>query len=110
MLLSYFRILVTHKYDSITPILATFKCLHKLAPIYLSELLVLYTPSCSLRCEGKNLLLEQFVNTVQFGESTLKYCAPTLWNSLPQYMRDCDSLESFKSSLKTILFKEAYSL
>lgn len=118
----------TRKYDSITPILIslhwlpikyrikykitllTFKCLHNLAPVYLSELLVPYKPSRSLRSEGDNLLLEQSVNTVRFGERTFKYCAPKLWNSLPQYMRVCDNLESFKSNLKTILFKEAYSL
>jgi hypothetical protein len=118
----------SRKYDSITPILLslhwlpiksrikykiallTFKCIHHLAPIYLTELLIPYQPSRSLRSEGKNLLVEQRVNTVHFGERTFKYCAPKLWNSLPQKLRDCDNLESFKSGLKTFLFKEAYAL
>jgi len=31
--------------------------------------------------------------------------APLVWNSLPPYMRECTSLTTFKTNLKTFLFK-----
>ena len=33
---------------------------------------------------------------------------PELWNSLPQSLRSCASLGSFKKQLKTYLFRHAY--
>lgn len=118
----------TVKYEHITPILIqlhwlpvkyrikykilliTFKCLNNLAPHYLSNLLVPYQPTRALRSAEKNLLLEQPVNSVRYGERSFKFCAPKLWNVLPNFMRVCDNLETFKCSLKTTLFKEAFSL
>ena len=35
-------------------------------------------------------------------------CAPKLWNSLPADLRFCSSLDIFKKTLKTHLFKIAY--
>ena len=35
--------------------------------------------------------------------------APTLWNSLPKHIRDCNDLILFKSLLKTHLFHSAYN-
>ena len=38
------------------------------------------------------------------------YAGPLLWNKLPLQMRTCQPLNSFKSQLKTYLFKEAYDI
>jgi len=118
----------SRKYDRMTPtlitlhwlpikyrikykiLLLTFKCLHNLAPRYLSDLLTHYHPVRTLRSGEQNLLLEQTSHTVRYGERTFKYCAPKLWNALPQHMREYIVLDHFKTNLKTFLFKEAFSL
>ena len=35
--------------------------------------------------------------------------APILWNSLPEEIRNCHSIETFKSLLKTHLFNDAFN-
>ena len=47
-------------------------------------------------------------NIVQYGKRNLKFAASTLWISKTQDLRDCDMIDSFKSSLKIWLFKEAF--
>ena len=37
------------------------------------------------------------------GERTFLFAAPKLWNSLPNLIRHCSSLESFKTEIKTFL-------
>ena len=36
-----------------------------------------------------------------FGDRAFQNIAPDLWNSLPQYLREIDNLDSFKTQLKT---------
>ena len=42
------------------------------------------------------------------GARTFGYAAASLWNILPLEIRAVDNIDSFKSSLKTHLFKLAY--
>src|SRR6218665_843525 len=52
----------------------------------------------------KNLLhVPQFAE--KFGNST---AGPTAWNSLLNHVKKASSLETFKSQLKTYLFKQSY--
>ena len=39
-----------------------------------------------------------------------KLAAPSVWNALPFELRSCNSLSSFKSKLKTWLFKIGYDV
>ena len=86
--------------------LLCFKCITmKSAPVYLSDLLQLYTPSRDLRSSADARLLRRpFARTKSFGERAFCYQAPVVWNQLPHSVRHAPSLESFKSSLKTFLF------
>ncbi len=43
------------------------------------------------------------------GDRAFSVAAPRLWNSLPLHIRSCDSLDCFKSVLKTHLYAVAYS-
>ena len=90
----------TSKYDHITPILEqlhwlpvkqriqykilllTWKIVHKMAPVYMEELLNLYIPQRSLRssCQG---LFNVPKTRVQYGDSAFLVAAPVLWNALP---------------------------
>ena len=116
----------TKKFDHITPtlrdlhwlpvknriifkiLILTFRCLHGLAPAYLSQLLHPYLPARSLR--SSNLLLLKITKTrsKSYGDRAFQNSAPKIWNSLPLNIRQCETLASFKSKLKEHLFKESY--
>ena len=88
-------------------ILLTFKIIHGHAPQYLIQLVTIYNPTRTLRSSG-NLLLKRpshkTARTSTYGGRAFAYAAPTLWNRLPSYVRAIDSLNRFKSVLKTYLF------
>ena len=85
------------------------KCLHGLAPPYLSELFEEYKPSRTLRSSNSNLLLEHRLQT-KFEERALYFYGPKIWNSLSVNTKNCDTFQSFKSHLKTDLFKKVFLL
>jgi hypothetical protein len=115
----------TRKYDHITPIfiqlhwlpveqriiykllLLTFKCLHGLAPSYLSDLLK-RKPSQGLRSDDKMQLIVPSSCRVTYGDRAFTVAAPILWNSLPVHIRLLETVSQFKRLLKTHLFKLAY--
>ena len=81
----------------------TFKTLQLNSPSYLSDLLKYKKSERNLRSNDKNYLSVPFVNSV-LGERAFSYTAPSLWNSLPDSLRTCTSLASFRRDLKTYLF------
>jgi len=48
-------------------------------------------------------------DTAAFGKRAFRCSAPATWNSLPRTVTDSDTLGTFKSSLKTFLFGQAFS-
>jgi len=83
----------------------TYKCLNKLAPTYLSDSLSLYQVSRPLRCSNDNLKLNiPYTKLKTAGQRSFSFQAATNWNSLPLPLRQQQSLEAFKSGLKTFLF------
>ena len=115
----------TKKHESVSPILQclhwlpvrsrimfkillfAYECFHDLAPSYLSELLTTYKPERNLRSSKKNLFIIPTVLTKTYGERSFAYAAPILWNSLPDSLRCINTIDHFKSALKTHLFKIA---
>ena len=87
-------------------VLLTFKALHGLAPNYLRTLLQSYIPSRSLRSETGNVLIMPKARR-KLGCQSFAVAAPKLWNDLPMNIRTTTSIVSFRSSLKTHLFKLA---
>ncbi len=85
-----------------------YKCLHGLAPGYLSSCLHLYHPArSSLRSASDTTLLSVPVTRLYLHTSsnrTFSYAAPNTWNALPQSIRNSASVNNFKKSLKTQLF------
>ena len=112
--------------DNITPILKTlhwlpisfrieykilllcFKALHDLAPKYLADLLIPYKKDRELRSAAKFNLDKPKTKLKTYGDRSFAYAAPTLWNELPEYFRTITKLETFKTSLKTHLFRKAF--
>ena len=76
-------------------------------PAYLTELLHVYTPSrtvCS-SSDTRILKIEQYKRKTH-GFRTVSCFGPHILNSLPQDLRHCAALSSFKAKLKTFLFSQ----
>ena len=83
----------------------TFKCVHNLAPAYLTELLRNRTNK-GTRADNNNLLVVPKVKKSTFGGRSFSFTAPFLWNQLPNHLRHASSLEIFKKRFKdTLIYK-----
>ena len=117
----------TSRYEHVTPVLRSlhwlpvsacidfkilllvFKVLNGLGPLYLSELLRLYIPNRNLRSSKKKLLIVPIeCNLKTYGYRAFSHRAPILWNALPDDIRQVELLVTFKSKLKTHLFRQFF--
>ena len=89
-------------------LLYTYKALHDISPSYLTDLLVPYQPTRSLRSEKKSILQVPCTRTLTYGDRSFRKSAPVLWNSLPEPVKSSTSVAIFKKRLKTYLFKQTY--
>ena len=114
------------KMDHITPVLAsvhwlpvkaraefkvlllTYKILQGLAPTYLSDVVLPYIPTRTLRSQDAGLLTAPRISKQTAGGRVFSYRAPFSWNGLHIHVRDADSVSTFKSLLKTNLFSRSY--
>ena len=71
-----------------------FSAINGSGPAYLSQLLHVYTPSGTLRSSSDTRMLE----IQQYN----------IWNWVPQDLRHCATLSSFKAKLKTFLFSQYF--
>ena len=78
----------------------TFRALGSGRPPYLASLLKNYSPPRTMRSSSAKLLTVPHHN-LSLGSRAFRISAPTTWNSLPQNVRDCSSLASFRNHLKT---------
>jgi len=90
-------------------LLYVIKSLHGTAPAYLSELIAIHRPSRTLRSENSARINPPRIRTKTYGERRFDKSAATLWNNLPHEIRVLDSIDAFKSKLKTFLFRQAFS-
>ena len=94
-------------------LLITFKILHGLSPKYPSDLISIQQPSSYNlgRNENGRLLERPGAKTKKtMGDRAFHVTAPFLWNKLPRSAREATNLESFKTLIKTLLFKESFQL
>ena len=87
-----------------------FNAINGSGPAYLSELLHVYTPSRALcsSSDTRMLKIQQYKRKTH-GFHAFSCFGPHKWNSLPQDLRHCSALSSFKSKLKTFLFSQYFS-
>jgi hypothetical protein len=116
------------KFDHITPILRllhwlpisqriifkllllTFKALYSQGPVYQRELLTFYKPCRSLRsASDPHRLVTPKTSLKTYGDRAFSVAVPVLWNNLPQQIKSCQTVPSFKTALKTFLFKEYFN-
>jgi len=91
-------------------LLFAFKAIHGIAPTYIQNLVSLKSQSTyNLRSSGGILLASSTFRTkVTLGDRSFQVAAPKLWNALRRELRDIPNLHTFKSNLKTYLFRFAY--
>ena len=88
-------------------LLMVYKCLNNLAPYYLKTMLKVYNPPRRLRSTSQKLLTVKRSKT-NFGTRAFSRYGPTLWNKLPFNIKSANTLEQFKTLVKTYLFENAY--
>jgi hypothetical protein len=86
-------------------LLHVFKALHVEAPAYICDLVSVYRPVRSLRSAESNYLSTTCARTKTYGSRSFKNSAPELWNKLPSHLRNTHNIMTFKSALKTHLFR-----
>ena len=91
-------------------LLFTCKALHGLAPDYLANLLTFYNPVRTLRFSRSINLFVLRSRTFTYGDRSFACVSPRLWNKLPDFIRYSETLDSFKTMLKTHLFKIDFNL
>ena len=71
----------------------------RLTIIYEIYMLQTYKPTRELRSSTRLLLRTPPARLVRYGERSFQYIAPRLWNSLPEEIRRCESVASFKTNI-----------
>ena len=89
-------------------LLLTYKSINGLGPAYLRDALVPYQPIRALRSQNAGLLVVPRVSKSTVGARAFSYQAPILWNQLPANIKECDTVSTFKTKLKTFFFEQAY--
>ena len=85
-------------------LLLTFRAVHLEHPVYISQLLSSYSPARDLRSSAKGFLTLPKPRLKSYGYRCFAYAAPYLWNRLPEQIRLCTKLSTFKNKLKTHYF------
>lgn len=89
-------------------LLIVYKCLNGKGPMYLCDKLQLYQPSRNLRSGSNYLLVVPKTRCSTLGDRAFSAVAPRMWNQLPMDIRQSKSVDAFKNSLKTHLFRKCY--
>ncbi len=90
-------------------LLLTFKCLHFLAPSYLSDLIV-KQPSLGLCSDNQLELAVPITHLITYGDRAFSAATANLWNTIPVAIRLCNTVTTFKICIKTYLFNLAYPI
>ena len=87
-----------------------YKCITGTVPSYLCDCLQLYTPSRTLRSASDTLSFQiPRTRLSAVGSRAFSVFGPSTWNDLPLPLRQKNSLDSFKSNLKTFLFPKLWT-
>ena len=86
-------------------LILVFKAINGLAPNYISNLVNILCPSKYLLRLNNEILLEPYKT---LGDRAFAVAAPRLFNSLPREIRHVICLNTFKTKVKTFLFRTAF--
>jgi len=84
-------------------LLIIYKIVSGNAPSYLTSLVDLYIPKRTLRSGNKRLLNVPRALTATYEDRAFSIAGPKLWNQLPLIIKSADTIDKFKTLLKTHL-------
>ena len=90
--------------------LLVYKAFTNGSPTYLADMMTSCNPVRSTRSSHKvNLLVVPHQKSNKYSEKSFAVVGPRLWNELlTDELRGCNSVDTFKKKLKTMLFKKHY--
>ena len=88
--------------------LLVYKCIYGAAPQYLCDMFSAKVTDSRLRSSSDLLMLEATVSKTTYGDYAFANAASKSWNILPMNVKQSPSIEVFKSSLKTFLYRKCY--
>ena len=96
----------SHVYSDV--LLMTYKILNGQSASYLEPLIQEYHSLRTLRSSTRSLLCIPSIKSNSYGGRAFSATAPKLWNSIPEYIKRAETVETFKTRLKTFLFQKHY--
>ena len=89
-----------------------YKGIYNKAPKYIIDLLKANEPKRDNMQSNKAALKLKvpLVKYNTFASRSFSYTVATLWNALPTNIQECKTLDKFKCSLKTHLYRKAFNL
>ena len=88
-------------------LLLTYKALNNKGPAYLKDLFTFYRLPIATRSTSDPLRLDvPWTNLKTYGDRAFSVFAANEWNDIPLKIRQAKSVDSFKTGLKTHLFKK----
>uniref|UniRef100_A0A8C5EV94 Protein kinase domain-containing protein n=1 Tax=Gouania willdenowi TaxID=441366 RepID=A0A8C5EV94_GOUWI len=88
-------------------LLLVYKSVNGFGPEYISDMLVRYEPSRSLRSMDTDQIVEPRVHS-KHGDAAFSCYAAKKWNKLPAELKSASNVNIFKSKLKALFFSTAY--
>ena len=76
-----------------------YKSVNDIAPAITKEIFM-KKGNNGLDLRSQNTFLLPKANTVHYGHDSLKYLGCKIWNIIPNEMKLCESVETFKSAIK----------
>ena len=89
-------------------LLITYKILNGQSASYLEPIIQEYHSLRTLRSSSRSLLCIPSIKSNSYGGRAFSAAAPKLWNSIPEYIKRAETVETFKIRLKTFLFQKHY--
>ena len=77
-----------------------YKTKHKLGPSFLNHIFTINYEKKGPQLRSKSELIRPNINTVHYGEDSLKYLGSVIWQPIPQGIKDIDNLDQFKRKIK----------
>lgn len=102
------HILPVHVRAEFKLLVIVYKCVNGLAPSYLSDLLEAQAPKKATRSATQQLLRVPFTKHKTFADRSFSVAGPKLWNQIPPNVRNSETLDQFKKTLKTFLFSRTF--
>ena len=89
-------------------LLIAYEVLNGQSAGYLEPPIKEYYPSRALRSSFRSLLCTPAIKSKTHGGRAFSTAAPQLWNTIPDFIKNAETVATFKTKLKTFLFKKYF--